>query len=486
MVNQQEVRELAATCASIDARVGGHDDMLKDLLEKLARHELRVHGLDLKTSDLDQRLTSTSELARSTEERLNGLEGSLKDLQLKMAGLDSRLTGTDYLAHSNKDAAEHLKRTLQQIEEALRNKVDVDDFDNLRNYLQSGGKAADASQLQTEISSKDSNVIKQLKKKLDELQSRFDLQFSSGDRLEEIFLKIQGLEKSVRSKAESSDVEDLKSKSAKLRGDVDHLMTWFQELENCRSSDLNTSASTSGGAPDNAKLMRLARRVDFIEESLKGLNIPPGLNLAVQAEEIGKLWGKMDELKDKLDRLGKELLNRIKELEIQKSSSLSSSVLSDFERSILQRLDDLAEALGKKFADKLETRKALQHLDKLIKSIYGEHSEKREGDDALLARKPLGGWSCASCEKGLEKLHGRIAPYMTWNKMPYRDPADRIARVGPGFSRMLATVQPETMAATRSRQGNSKSRHVDYEYEDEVVNLPPVKFGERPHTAALP
>jgi hypothetical protein len=70
--------------------------------------------------------------------------------------------------------------------------------------------------------------------------------------------------------------------------------------------------------------------------------------------------------------------------------------------------------------------------------------------------------------------------------MPYRDPADRIARISPGFSRMLATVQPETRAATRSRQVNSKSRHAEYEYEDEVVNLPPVKFDERPHTAALP
>jgi hypothetical protein len=99
-------------------------------------------------------------------------------------------------------------------------------------------------------------------------------------------LQIKGLEKSVRSKAEISDVEDLKSRSAKLRGEVDHLMAWFQELENSRSSDLNTSTSTSGGAPDNPKLIRLARRVDVIEASLEGLNIPPGLNLAVLAEEI--------------------------------------------------------------------------------------------------------------------------------------------------------------------------------------------------------
>mmetsp|Transcript_35280 Transcript_35280/g.6358 ORF Transcript_35280/g.6358 Transcript_35280/m.6358 type:complete len:85 (-) Transcript_35280:128-382(-) len=70
---------------------------------------------------------------------------------------------------------------------------------------------------------------------------------------------------------------------------------------------------------------------------------------------------------------------------------------------------------------------------------------KRDGNDAMLARKPLGGWSCASCEKNLEQLRGKKAPYSSWSKMPYRDPADRIARVGPGFSRMLATVQPEML-----------------------------------------
>jgi hypothetical protein len=68
---------------------------------------------------------------------------------------------------------------------------------------------------------------------------------------------------------------------------------------------------------------------------------------------------------------------------------------------------------------------------------------KKETDEAILTRKPLGGLSCASCEKGLEQTLGRRADHTPWNRMPYRDPTDRIARVGPGFSRMLSTVQPE-------------------------------------------
>jgi hypothetical protein len=32
-------------------------------------------------------------------------------------------------------------------------------------------------------------------------------------------------------------------------------------------------------------------------------------------------------------------------------------------------------------------------------------------DDAMFSKKPLGGFSCASCEKNLTNLYGHIADY---------------------------------------------------------------------------
>ena len=52
----------------------------------------------------------------------------------------------------------------------------------------------------------------------------------------------------------------------------------------------------------------------------------------------------------------------------------------------------------------------------------------------MFARKPLGGWSCASCEKGLINLYGLMAEYYPWNRFPLRDPQDRIARVNNKLS----------------------------------------------------
>jgi hypothetical protein len=49
-------------------------------------------------------------------------------------------------------------------------------------------------------------------------------------------------------------------------------------------------------------------------------------------------------------------------------------------------------------------------------------------DDAMFTKKPLGGVSCASCERNITNLSGIMADYQPWKKLPFRD-NERIARV---------------------------------------------------------
>jgi hypothetical protein len=64
-------------------------------------------------------------------------------------------------------------------------------------------------------------------------------------------------------------------------------------------------------------------------------------------------------------------------------------------------------------------------------------------EDAMFSKRPLGGFSCASCDKDLVNLNGRLADYLPWSKLPFRDPNERLAKVGQGFSRMLQNLKPE-------------------------------------------
>ena len=79
-------------------------------------------------------------------------------------------------------------------------------------------------------------------------------------------------------------------------------------------------------------------------------------------------------------------------------------------------------------------------------------------EDAMFSKKPLGGLSCASCEKGLVDMYGKKVEFMPWNKLPFRDPQERIARVGQGFSKMLSMINPDQLS--RYEQQNSKMANV--------------------------
>lgn len=61
----------------------------------------------------------------------------------------------------------------------------------------------------------------------------------------------------------------------------------------------------------------------------------------------------------------------------------------------------------------------------------------------MFSKKHLCGYSCASCEKGLTDLYGKKVEFMPWGRLPFRDPTERIARVGQGFSKMLAMINPD-------------------------------------------
>ena len=139
--------------------------------------------------------------------------------------------------------------------------------------------------------------------------------------------------------------------------------------------------------------------------------------------------------------------------------------------------------MGTKFADRADTKKALRYLETLIREYFEIGAKKPSGDDAMFAKKPLGGWSCASCETNLEKLKGMAAAYYSWNKMPYRDPNDRIARAGPGFSRMLATIQPDALASRVRTAQNKISPQNEEEFPPEPKSGPTTKKIIRPMSA---
>jgi hypothetical protein len=47
----------------------------------------------------------------------------------------------------------------------------------------------------------------------------------------------------------------------------------------------------------------------------------------------------------------------------------------------------------------------------------------------MFTRKHVGPVDCASCERGIQNLNAMRVDMIHWNKLPFREPADRIAKV---------------------------------------------------------
>jgi len=58
----------------------------------------------------------------------------------------------------------------------------------------------------------------------------------------------------------------------------------------------------------------------------------------------------------------------------------------------------------------------------------------------MLTKKSMGPMDCASCDKGVVNLNGMRAEHLSWNRLPFREPNERIAKYGQGFSRFLAAT----------------------------------------------
>ena len=68
--------------------------------------------------------------------------------------------------------------------------------------------------------------------------------------------------------------------------------------------------------------------------------------------------------------------------------------------------------------------------------------KKNEKNESwLLAKKPIGGHICASCEAYIGELKGKD-DFMIWNKYPQRD-KEKNYRIGNGFSHMLNMLNVE-------------------------------------------
>lgn len=76
----------------------------------------------------------------------------------------------------------------------------------------------------------------------------------------------------------------------------------------------------------------------------------------------------------------------------------------------------------------------------------------------MFTKKPLGGVSCASCEKNIVNLEGLQADFLPWRRLPFKENHERISKFGPGFSKILQSLRPVSITVTEPELNQQSSR----------------------------
>lgn len=147
-------------------------------------------------------------------------------------------------------------------------------------------------------------------------------------------------------------------------------------------------------------------------------------------------------LENKFEQLRAEMNNKVNVQELYNELIKKADIndLKALEASLI-RLNELINDLTNQFADRVENEKAHKLLQKNLKNLYELFmSLKGDGneDDPMFTTKGL---NCASCAKGVTNMLGFRADHFSWNNFPFKEPSQRMAKMGQGFSKIYNQSQ---------------------------------------------
>ena len=121
---------------------------------------------------------------------------------------------------------------------------------------------------------------------------------------------------------------------------------------------------------------------------------------------------------------------------LKKAASVQD--LKSLEEYLLDLFDEFKDRINKIYPKKSEINKNFKALELQIRQLYEYIIKKDENNDNwLLAKRPIGGSSFASCESYIGDLKENNEKFL-WNQLPEREIiTTNTNRIGNGFSRIL-------------------------------------------------
>ena len=431
-----------------DAKVeGGNIDLSKVLIMNLEQKVFKKFDtVDEKIKKLNEDIYKFKNDMQNMKNQFDVSQHSFQSLKDMMKELAEAIQNAN---DENANKVNELEGKLNENYKKILKKNDDDrnginrQIENLKLRINNIGSTGDEDQKDsgnviqnTGFSDTEMKLLKDLSQRVNDLEKNLKAIVQSFN-IEELRDDITRLQNEFNSKANQKDFYDLNDKvniqaailnnvkdsndrlTDEVNKNTNDLNFLLKKIEALNASVITMKANAGDGSIpgvqgtifDQTKYLEVASFNDFLKAYQKDQN---------------RIKGELDDLR-KLIRDLSEILK----------TKASEEDMRNFETLINSKLEELKLYCNRRFADKVDTSKSIKYLDAQIKHIVDVYIKRMEkGDNWLLAKKPIGGFTCASCEAYIGELKDK-GEFMAWNKYPMREPSDKAYRIGNGFSRML-------------------------------------------------
>ena len=109
-------------------------------------------------------------------------------------------------------------------------------------------------------------------------------------------------------------------------------------------------------------------------------------------------------------------------------------------------MENLKQLISEKFVDKTTLNKNTKKIEMQTKQLIEENKKSEKMESWILAKRPVGGHLCASCEAYLGDLNkSSNTKYIAWNKYPQKEPSEKVFKISGGISRILQIVKNKNL-----------------------------------------
>ena len=226
-------------------------------------------------------------------------------------------------------------------------------------------------------------------------------------------------------------LDSIKIENTNTQNDLKKLKETIN-LINRKCEDLILQNLMSAKMPDDSKESKARQNLMFAK-------LEEYVELSVFNEYL------IDNSRDK-EKIRKEIdsLKQFKEEMIETLKKSASIIdLKNLESYLEDIIDEFKDKMFKLCPRKSEITKALKNMELQIRSLYDLIMKKEEKSETwMLAKKPIGCFTCASCENYIGELKENDEKVF-WNQFPEYGPIVKelnINKIGNGFSRILNLV----------------------------------------------